>query len=159
MKNLIWYKQSKRILPQFFVTIFLLVSPANAKFWFGADVGLNSTVGLTSAITFFGETTYLVAHLDVMNQGAGYAGLAFRIPAYIGYVPVGFDFITGGKQNDYKAAFGFYTGFQRELTKNTMFYTDISVTPVEFKYRKVQHFNIDMGFSIALFSFLGDLSN
>jgi hypothetical protein len=139
-----------------YLVVFLMAFSANAKLWLGVDAGINSTAGFISAITFIQERMYTLIHLDIENSGAGYAGLAYRIPAHIGFVPIGFDLIFGGQQNDNKTAFGLYTGFQRELTKNTMFYADVSFSPIKFSHRNVQYFNVDVGLSIALFSILGD---
>jgi hypothetical protein len=143
-----------------FVIIMILIiqRSTQARLYFGADWGANSNVGLINAITFFQERYYVVAHLDIENKRGGYIGLSYRIPIkHIGYIPIGICLIGGGEKNDYNGALGLYTGFQRDLTKNTMVYIDTYYTPINFQYRKVQHFNIAIGLSIAIFNALGDL--
>jgi hypothetical protein len=142
----------------YFLSILMSVSvPAHAKLYLGADAGINSTVGFTSAITFIQEKMYVLIHLDAEYTGAGYAGLAFRIPAEIGYVPVGATVIAGGEINDSKAAFGVYTGFQRNLSRNSMVYANVTISPFEFDHRRMQYFNADIGLSIALFRILKEV--
>jgi hypothetical protein len=139
-----------------FLILFCVVSSVNAKFWVGADAGINSPLGFINAITFVQERMYTLIHLDTKigteNSGAGYVGLAYRIPAQVGFVPVGVALVVGGSLNQGRMAFGFYSGFQKNLTENTLVYSDISFVPEKFQGRKFQFFSIDAGLSIALFS-------
>jgi hypothetical protein len=91
------------------------------------------------------------------NSMSGYAGLAYRIPAKIGFVPLGIAFITAGEKNNYRAAFGFYTGLQTDVGKKVMAYFDYYCTPTKFPDRRLQFSNFDIGLSFAIFSIVGGL--
>jgi hypothetical protein len=149
--------EMKHVAPITFLIISILVSRVPAEFYLGADAGINSLAGMVCAITVDDDRLYTMIHLDLENSKAGYAGLAYRIPAKIGFVPLGIACITAGQQNKYQAAFGLYTGFQADVSKNVMVYIDYYYTPTRFQHRRVQFSNVDIGMSFAIFSIVGGL--